>query len=176
MRDRRAAATGRRPTFEAGYSLAEMLVVVAVVGLIALVAIPNVGSFLKAYRVRTASDQLVSHLRAARQIAVTQHLSVAFTINESPANSYVFTYTIPGNPTTTNSFTLPKGITVTNTPSGALTYTFRQNGTVSNPTLPDDLNPTSSFVALSHDIGSDVVDTYTITALTAGKIAARFSR
>ncbi len=161
---------------EAGFTLAEMLVVIVIVGLAALVAIPNVGSFFRAYRIRSASDQLVSHLRVARQISVTQHLPVTFTINPSPANTYSFSYTIPGKPTTTQTFSLVKTVTVTTTPSGALTYTIAQNGTVSNATIPDDQNPTANFVTLTSPIGSGVTDQYKITLVAAGKVGVKFTR
>jgi len=173
-RETRAAAAARRG--EAGFTLAEMLVVIVIVGLGALVAIPNVNSFFRAYKIRSASDQLVSHLRVARQISVTQHLPVTFTINASPANTYSFSYTIPGKPTTTQTFSLPDPVTVTNTPTGALTYTIAQNGTVSGATTPDDQNPTANFVTLTYGIGGGVTDQYTITLLAAGKVGVKFTR
>jgi len=161
---------------EAGYSLAEMLVVVVIVGLGAAVAVPSIGTFWRAYRVRTATDQVVSHMRVARQIAVTQHLPVTFTVNPSPTNTYSFSYTIPGNAATTQTFQLPKELTVTNAPSGALTFNIRNNGTVTNPTTPDDVNPTANFVRLSRGIGSGYTDQYTVTFMVAGKVAVQFTR
>jgi Tfp pilus assembly protein FimT len=161
---------------EGGFTISEILVVITLIALVALIAVPNMGSFFRAYRVRTASDQLTGHLRAARQIAVTQRLPVTFTINASPANTYSFTYTIPGQAATTKSYMLPKEVTVTNTPSGALTFNIRQNGTVSNPTTPDDQSPTANYVRLSRAIGSGFTDRYTITVLAAGKVGVRFTR
>lgn len=161
---------------EAGFTLAEMLVVIVLIGLVALVAVPNVGAFFKAYRIRSAADQLVGHLRAARQISVSQRQNVTFTINASPANTYTFSYTIPGKPTTTETFTLPKQVTVTNTPGGALVYTMRPTGMVDNPTTPDDQSPTANFVRLTAPIDGSVDDEYTITVLAPGKVGLRFVR
>ena len=161
---------------EAGFSLAEMLVVVVIVGLTAAVAVPSVGTFYRAYRIRSASDLLAGHMRAARQIAVSQRLPVTFTINPSPANSYSFNYTIPGKPVTTKSFLMPKEITVTNAPTGALVFTINQNGTVANPTTPDDLNPTANFVTLTRNIGSSTIDQYKLSFTVSGKVAMRFTR
>lgn len=165
----------RRHRAERGYTLAEMLVVVVIIGISAAVAVPAMGTFFKAYRIRTASDQLVGHLRAARQIAVSQRLPVTFTI-DATGKTYSFTYTIPGQPATVESFELPNEVTVSNTPSGALTYTLKQNGTVSNPTTPDDQSPTANYVTLSAPINGTSTDTFTITVLTAGKIGAKHVR
>lgn len=156
--------------------MAEMLVVIVIIGLAALVAVPSVGTFYRAYRIRSAADQLVSHLRVARQIAVSQRLPVTFTINPSPANNYSFSYTIPGKPLTTSAFKLPKEISITNAPTGALAFTINQNGTVANPTLPDDQNPTANFTSLSHHIGSGATDLYKVTFTVAGKVGVRFTR
>lgn len=161
---------------EAGYSLAELLVVVVIIGLAALVAVPSLGTFWRAYRIRSAADQLVSHLRVARQISVTQHVPVTFTINPSPANTYSFTYTIPGSPATVESFSLPKQVTVTNAPAAPLAFSIRMNGTVVNPTTPDDVNPTANFVRLSSPVGGGTIDQYTITFMAAGKVAVQFTR
>lgn len=157
---------------ERGYTLAEMLIVVVVIGLSAAVAVPAMGTFFKAYRVRSASDQLVGHLRVARQIAVSQRLPVTFTI-DATGNTYSFTYTIPGEAATVEAFELPPHVTVANTPSGALTYTLKQNGTVANPTTPDDQSPTANYVTVSAPINGSNTDTYTITVLPAGKIGAK---
>jgi prepilin-type N-terminal cleavage/methylation domain-containing protein len=160
---------------ERGYTLAEMLVVVVIVGLALAVAVPAMGTFFKAYRVRSASDQIVGHLRAARQIAVSQRLPVTFTI-DATGNTYSFTYTIPGQSATTESFELPNEVTVTNNPSGALTYTLKQNGTVGNSTTPDDQSPTANYLTLAAPINGTNTDTFTITVLGAGKIGVRHVR
>jgi len=171
-RDNTAIPAGK----EAGVTFAEIVVVSAIVGIVALVAVPNVALFSRAYRIRTMSDQLTSHLKAARQISVSQRLPVSFTINPSPDNEYSFSYTIPGQPTTTETFTLAKEVIVSTTPSGPLTFDIKQNGTVTNPTTPDDQNPTTNFVRLTSWVGGSTTDEYTITLLAAGKVGVRFER
>ena len=170
------AIRGRRIGGEAGFSLAELMVVLVIVGLTAAIAIPSVGTFYRAYRIRSASDLLAGHMRAARQIAVSQRLPVTFTVNPSPTNSYWFSYTIPGKPMTTQSFLMPKEITVTNAPTGALVFTINQNGTVANPTTPDDQNPTANFVSLVRSIGNGATDLYKLTFTVSGKVGVRFTR
>lgn len=165
-----------RRRHEAGFSLAELLVVIVIIGLAAAVFVPNMGSFFRAYRIRGAADQLSGHLRTARQIAVTQHLPVTFTITPSPTNTYSFTYTIPGKPTTTQTFKLVKQVAIATNPTAGLTYTINQNGTIANPTTPDDINPTANYARLTSDIGSGYTDRYTITFTVAGKVGVKFVR
>ena len=155
---------------EEGVTLIETLAVVVVVGLMAAVTAPNVGAFFRAYRIRVASDQVVGHLRAARQLSVTQRVPVTLTINPSPQNDYTISYTIPGEATTNETFSLAEEIGVTTFPSGALTFTLNQNGTVGNPTTPDAENPTANYLRLTRVITAERTDQYTITALVTGTI------
>ena len=161
---------------EAGFSLAELLVVLVIIGLAAAVFVPNTGAFFRAYRIRGAADTMAGHMRTARQIAVSQHLPVTFTVNPSPTNTYSFSYTITGHPTTTQTFSIVKHVTVTNAPTGALTFNINTNGTIANPSTPDDQNPTSNFVRLTSGIGSGVTDQYTLTFTVAGKVGLKFVR
>src|SRR5215212_2828311 len=54
---------------ERGYSLSELLTVVAIVGLITLVSLPAIFQLLPQYRVRSATGEIGSVIRMARQNA-----------------------------------------------------------------------------------------------------------
>lgn len=58
---------------ERGYSLPELLVVVAIVGILALVVVPNFLSFIRANKIKSSLRQVSSDIRATRQIAITEH-------------------------------------------------------------------------------------------------------
>ena len=55
---------------QSGYSLPEMLVVIAIIGIISLVTIPQFLAFQRANQLKTAMRQVMADLRLARQQAV----------------------------------------------------------------------------------------------------------
>lgn len=63
------------PNHQSGYSLAEMLVVVAIIGVISLVSVPQFLSFQRANRLKSSMRQVMNDLRLARQQAITLRTS-----------------------------------------------------------------------------------------------------
>jgi len=64
---------------QAGYSLAEMLTVVAIVGILGLVTVPAFMNFRNSAKMRTTVSAFTTDLRSARQRAITQAHQVAVT-------------------------------------------------------------------------------------------------
>ena len=82
--DERLRAPGRvglRSARRDGFSLTEILIVVALIGIIALISTPAMLDFFKAMKVRTAAQRLVSHMRLARQVAVSRRNWVVFVVD-----------------------------------------------------------------------------------------------
>jgi len=75
---------------ERGYSLAEMLTVVAIIGILALVAVPNFMSMYRSGKLKTSMRQFTNHLRAARQRAVTQSNFVRVSFVDNGRMYYLF--------------------------------------------------------------------------------------
>jgi len=71
-----------------GYTLAEALIVVAIIGVLVLIAIPQLLKLLHAYEVQTAASGFAVHLRFARNAAVKQKLRYRIQIAETPNNAY----------------------------------------------------------------------------------------
>ena len=64
---------------EAGYSLAEMLTVVAMIGVLALVMVPSFITFFQSNKMKSSMRNLTSDLRSARQLSITRGQQVLFT-------------------------------------------------------------------------------------------------
>jgi len=73
-----------------GFSLTELLAVMALLGIAIAIGIPIVNEQVRIAEVRAAADDLALHLRAARMIAVTQRRTVEFKVNVDPTNSFTY--------------------------------------------------------------------------------------
>jgi prepilin-type N-terminal cleavage/methylation domain-containing protein len=125
---------------DSGFSLAELMVVCAIVGVLVLIATPVLVSVLPDYKLKSAADDLSSDLRRARSIAIKLNQSVSVEFDET-ANAYsVFgkskplaggiTFGFPGRSTKvtfpSNKVTFnPRGLIGTAT--DAKYYAFLQN-------------------------------------------------
>jgi prepilin-type N-terminal cleavage/methylation domain-containing protein len=118
----------RQERKERGFSLTEILVVVAIIGLAVAITVPLVAEAVNQNRIRAAADQFAVDLRAARMIAVTKRadpfLDVSVTPN--PTNRYTFVNG-RGEPRTVD---LPAGVRIIS-PSTAYTVRFLRDGSVS---------------------------------------------
>ena len=64
------------PHKQQGFTLAEILVVVAVLGLLAAIAAPNLGEMIRKQRIKTASFDVFSTLNLARSEAIKRNRQV----------------------------------------------------------------------------------------------------
>jgi prepilin-type N-terminal cleavage/methylation domain-containing protein len=76
---------------ERGFSLAEMLVVVAIIGIMTLVLVPNFISMYNSSRFKGSARTLATSLRNARQIAISANTrtKVSFPITGTTPRSFV---------------------------------------------------------------------------------------
>jgi len=119
---------------QAGFSLAEMLIVIAFIGIAIAIGIPLVNEQVRIAEVRSSADDLALHLRAARMLAVAKHKTIVFTVNADPANTFsykalddssIFTGT---NPKVRGPFKMPTRVRIATGSDG--TINFLQNGAV----------------------------------------------
>ena len=75
---------------QGGYSLTEMLVVVAMIGMFSLVTVPQFINLYRQAKIRAAVRQFNSHLRQTRQRAITQNkqTAVSFAPGLNPAGGH----------------------------------------------------------------------------------------
>jgi general secretion pathway protein H len=112
----------RHPGRQAGFSLAEMLAVLALIGIVLAIGIPVVNEQLRIAEARGAADDMAVHLRAARMMAVTKHRDIDVTVNIAPTNS--FSYEGPDG--STREIKMPGRVSIKS--GSTTTITFHSDG------------------------------------------------
>ncbi len=73
-----------------GFSLPELLAVLAMVAIAIAVGVPIVNEQVRIAEVRAAADDLALHLRAARMISVTNHKTIDFAVYVDPTSTFEY--------------------------------------------------------------------------------------
>ncbi len=70
-----------------GFTLTELMIAITILGLIAVLSVPNYQRFMMGWRLNGETQQLASALRTARSSAVMKNIDVVFTFDPD-ANTY----------------------------------------------------------------------------------------
>ena len=89
----------RTTTAMRGYSLTEALVVIAIIGVISLVSIPNFMAMYRSMKIKGGVRQLTNDIRSARQLAVTRYRPVMISLGTTATERYSYWIHL-WNPTT----------------------------------------------------------------------------
>ncbi len=81
---------GEKTIGERGFSLAELLAVLAMIAIAIAVGVPLINEQVRIAEVRAVADELALHLRAARMISVTKHKPIDFNVYVSPTNRFEY--------------------------------------------------------------------------------------
>lgn len=76
-----------RKSHQTGFSLVEMLTVVAVIGILALVTVPNFVSYFQSNKMKATMRNFTSDLRTMRQISIAQGVQTRITFKPAATNS-----------------------------------------------------------------------------------------
>jgi len=121
-----------RTSYGRGFTLVEVVVVIAVLALLLFVAVPSFASFLQNQQIRVAGDAIVNGLQVARAEAIRRNLSVQVAVNV-PATGWTVSESASGAliQSRTHEEGSPNAIVAT-TPGGATTITFTPLGGVTS--------------------------------------------
>jgi type IV fimbrial biogenesis protein FimT len=90
-----------RPKSMGGFSLIEVMIIVAIVAILAAIAAPTFGEYTTNTRVRAAAEALQSDLVRARNEALTRNQPVTLTYNIAAGSSLITTFDLATNSTLT---------------------------------------------------------------------------
>lgn len=177
----------RKPSGEKGYTLIEALVVVAIVGIVSLVTVPNFMQYMRSAKLKNGAREFAIDLREARQKAVTQYHPTKIGIKSGAGQSqYIIAdgeydssaaggiaWTI----SSTEDFEPTVYFSTTNLTDSAdadtwIDIVFLPNGTITNGTTSSGVDvdlPTSPKIVIST---TDKVpkDSYTVELSSAGGV------
>lgn len=66
-----------------GFNLTELMVVIAIIGIMGLIAVPTLVTALPGYRLKSSAKELCSNLRKARSLAVKQNRTVVIEFQDN---------------------------------------------------------------------------------------------
>ncbi len=110
-----------------GFTVIELMVILAVAVIVMGVALPNMMSWLPTYRLSAGARQVASDLQLARMKAISQNTKYRLNFGVLPSTSYTFEKDNGGFATESGPFSLPNGISVTVV---SATSEFQARGTV----------------------------------------------
>jgi len=144
---------------EAGFSLPELLLVLALMAIFITFAGPAFTQSYRAYKVRSAMQELSVVLRAARQVAVSTR-SASSVVFDQAAGNYSWTDAKGRN----RVWSLPPNVVFVS--ASPTTITFTTNGTVSTG---------NATVVLQTTVDSTRADQWTLDLNTVGRITSTYA-
>jgi prepilin-type N-terminal cleavage/methylation domain-containing protein len=143
-----------------GFSLLELLVVIAAICVIASMSIPALNSVRNSYRLSAARDELIGVFEVARSSAIKLDSNTSVTLTNSDTYRIQYTangvtqsiaYSLPNGV----SFNLPSGmtsVTIECRPSGKVTMTGSNGASVTSFTITNSMGSRTVSINLAGNI------------------------
>jgi prepilin-type N-terminal cleavage/methylation domain-containing protein len=110
-----------------GFTLAELVIVIAVIGILAVMAVPSFLSYLRAAELKAGAQQVVTLVNQARELAIKENGNVCVTLPSATKMSYRLgtcagSAWVGAGTDAAGGINLPTGITATGTANPIFTY------------------------------------------------------
>jgi Tfp pilus assembly protein FimT len=149
----------------AGFSISELLTVIAIMGLMILFGGPALADAFRSYKVRSTADILATDVRALRYNAVAGRLTMTMTLNNqghsTAPNQYSFTNS-KGDPVIRR---IENGVNIESTSAAAIT--FSAMGSTGQTSI--------QTVLVSMPVNATRGDRYTISVTPSGTVSTAYS-
>jgi type IV fimbrial biogenesis protein FimT len=110
-----------------GFTLAELVIVIAVIGILAMMAVPSYLSYLRAAGLKSGAQQLVTLVNQARELAIKENGNVCVTLPSATQMSYRLgtcagSAWVGAGTDAAGNINLPAGVTVTASANPIFSY------------------------------------------------------
>ncbi len=155
---------------EAGITLQEILIAMAIMGLITIATVPNFNAYLKVLRGQTEVNAMVGALNLGRQLAVTTRDGHLLSVQADPVNTWVLVNLATS--VEVQSGDLPDGVTT----QASVAFQFDSSGACTNPTTYVGTTPDTQFIQVQALIQGSTLDRYTLEVAPTGRIKSTRER
>jgi prepilin-type N-terminal cleavage/methylation domain-containing protein len=136
-----------------GFTLVELMIVIAILGLIAVLSVPNIKGFLQTWKLNGETQELATTLRTARSAAVKRNIDVVFSFDINNDTYFYFEDSDGDGGHDNDEYMsatreLPPGIVITahTLPTASLTFGSKgETGSSGTITLRNSRNNTKSI-------------------------------
>lgn len=160
----------RNRASESGISLQEILITMALLGIMLIVTVPNFNAYLKVTRGKTGVSKLVGAMNLGRQLAVTTRDTHLVLIKADPLNTWQLLNTATLE--VVKSGEMPVGVTV----EVEAVFIFDSSGSCINPTTYVGTTPTTQYVRMEALIQGSSLDRYTLEVAPTGRVKSTRER